>query len=151
MIADESGKLVLPCCRDCGTVQYPLRELCRNCLADSLEWVPVSGDGILLSWTDVHASLEPFFAAHTPWPVGRAKLACGPVVIAHLGIRDPRCGIPVHVRSIRDAGGAVSFVILPEIATHALSAPIGALRGSNRTESASDRTADFGNPESYRQ
>ncbi|MBI1733123.1 MAG: OB-fold domain-containing protein [Gammaproteobacteria bacterium] len=110
----DAGRLLLPRCRDCGIVQYPLRELCRNCLGDTLDWVPVSGDGTLLSWTNVHTSLEPFFADHAPWPVGRVKLECGPLVIAHLAIASPDTGMRVRVLPHRDLSDVAVLIIVPE-------------------------------------
>jgi len=36
------GELTLQQCSACQTVQYPPRELCRNCLGDELNWSAVS-------------------------------------------------------------------------------------------------------------
>lgn len=117
------GQLVLPRCRDCGTVQYPLREMCRTCLGDNLEWGPVPAEGKLLSWTRLHASVEPFFRAHLPWPVGSVQLECGPVILAHLGIHAPASGMQVRVLPCLDRGGVPVLVIVPE-GTDDISGPV---------------------------
>jgi len=125
------GLLVLPRCRDCDTVQYPLRELCGNCLGDNLEWGPVPSAGRLLSWTRLHASVEQFFREHLPWPVGSVKLDCGPVVIAHLAVELPAAGMAVNVLSYLDGNGAPVLVIVPGEGTD-ISGPVAAvLRGVN--------------------
>ena len=105
------GLLVLPRCRDCETVQYPLREICGNCLGDNLAWEPVPSTGKLISWTRLHASVEPFFREHLPWPVGSAKLDCGPVVIAHLAVPAPVAGMAVEVLLHLDANGVPVMII----------------------------------------
>ena len=105
------GQLVLPRCRDCETVQYPLREICGNCLGDNLEWAPVPAEGKLVSWTRLHASVEPFFREHLPWPVGSVKLDCGPVVIAHLSVPAPAVGMAVRVLPHLDANGLPVMII----------------------------------------
>lgn len=102
--------LVLPRCRDCGAVQYPLRERCKNCLGDALDWVPVPMDGVLLSWTRLHASAEPYFRARLPLLVGRVKLACRPVVIAHLDVPEPRSRMELQVKLVAGSDGAAVLV-----------------------------------------
>ena len=105
------GQLVLPRCRDCDTVQYPLRELCRNCLGENLDWGPVPVEGKLLSWTLLYASVEPFYREHLPWPVGSVKLDCGPVVIAHLAVPAPAAGMAVSVLPHLDGNGLPVLII----------------------------------------
>jgi uncharacterized OB-fold protein len=122
-----AADLVLPRCRDCGTVQYPVRERCRNCLGDGLEWTPVPDSGTLLSWTRVHASVEPFFREHAPWPVGRVKLSCGPACIVHLGVAEPRSGMAVRVRCRADRGGSAVLVAVPAHGDGVPAAPVDAL------------------------
>ncbi len=120
------GQLILPRCRDCDTVQYPLRELCRACLGENLEWAPVPDAGKLLSWTLVRASVEPFFRAHSPWPVGRVKLDCGPIVIAHLAVETQAMGMNVRVLPYQDLGGTPVLIIVPEASDRIIS-PVAAL------------------------
>lgn len=72
----------------------------------------MSSQGTLLSWTRIHASVEPFFRAHLPWSIGRVKLECGPVVLAHLGVAEPRTGMPVAVAIHSGRGGAAVLVAL---------------------------------------
>jgi len=71
------GRLELQVCRDCGTVQYPPREVCRRCLSDRLDWKPQSGEGELISETLIRHSLELFFRERAPWRAG-APISTGP-------------------------------------------------------------------------
>ena len=129
--AAGQGLLILPRCRDCEMVQYPLRELCGNCLGDNLEWGPVPADGNLISWTRLHASVEPFFRGHLPWPVGSVKLDCGPVVIAHLAVALPASGMRVNVLPYLDGNGVPVLVIVPE-ESNDLTGPVAAMLAAGK-------------------
>ncbi|MEJ2531991.1 MAG: zinc ribbon domain-containing protein [Halioglobus sp.] len=96
--------LVLPCCSRCGRVNYPPRELCGACLADSLVWQGVDNIGMVQACTDLHYSLEPDYADHLPWRIASVVLACGPVVLAHLQPGVPE-GTEVAVRIVEDRDG----------------------------------------------
>jgi uncharacterized protein len=80
----SDGSLHLQCCRDCATVQYPPREVCRHCLGDQLRWQRVDGSATVLASTVLQHSLEEEFLARLPWCVVSLKLAAGPVVFAHV-------------------------------------------------------------------
>ena len=93
--------LTLQCCGQCQQVNYPPRELCGNCLADSLQWQRVDNSGIVQSVAQLHYSLEPAYAEHLPWIVASIKLDCGPVVLAHLQ-PDIICGATVKLKPVQD-------------------------------------------------
>src|SRR5438445_3799613 len=78
------GRFELQQCRDCGTVQYPPREACQQCLSVHLPWSPQSEEGELLSNTVLHHSNDLFFRERMPWRLGLVQLDCGPTVVAHL-------------------------------------------------------------------
>ncbi len=75
-------------CSACGTVQYPPRELCAACLADTLDWrVTDAEPGEVLAHTVLHHSHEPSFAAMLPLRVGLVRLEAGPTVVCFLAER----------------------------------------------------------------
>jgi uncharacterized OB-fold protein len=76
--------LCLQCCNKCGQVNYPVRELCGNCLGDSLVWQNAEGGGTVQSLTALHYPLEDNFSGHLPWRIASIKLDAGPVAFAHL-------------------------------------------------------------------
>ena len=76
--------LELPVCGECGTVQYPLREVCVRCLSAKLPRQAVGAGGLLLARTRLHRSMDERFAPRLPLDVGSVKLDAGPVVIAIL-------------------------------------------------------------------
>src|SRR5258708_22437408 len=78
------GRFELQQCRDCGTVQYPPREACQQCLSTRLFWQKQNDGGELLARTVLHHSNDLFFRERLPWRLGLGKLDCWPTVGAHL-------------------------------------------------------------------
>ncbi len=108
------GRFELQQCRDCGTVQYPPREACQQCLSVHLPWNPQSGDGELLSSTVLHHSNDLFFRERLPWRLGLVQLDCGPIVVAHLHGGVPPAPARVRVAVRLDRAGQAVLVALPE-------------------------------------
>ena len=103
--AAAKGRLMLQVCASCSTVQYPPREVCVKCLGADLNWEDIDARGSVLSWTAVHASLEPFFQQRSPWPVASIQLDCGPVVLAQLSQPGLQAGARVMiVNELNDSG-----------------------------------------------
>ncbi|MGC1778946.1 MAG: SDR family NAD(P)-dependent oxidoreductase [Xanthobacteraceae bacterium] len=108
------GCLELQVCRDCGTVQYPPREACRDCLSQRLDWKPQSGSGELMSQTTLHHSNELFYRERMPWRLGVVRLDCGPVVVAHLHGDCAAAPTRVRVHANIDRAGQAALVAMPE-------------------------------------
>lgn len=107
--AAAADHLELPVCDDCGTVEYPIREICVRCLSDRLRWIPVKPEGVLLAHTRLHRSMDERFAPRLPLAIGSVRLDAGPVVIVLL---DGQCevGRPVRVRlAAGPAGKTILF------------------------------------------
>jgi len=108
--AAVSGKLVLQHCEHCTEVQYPPREICRNCLSDNLHWRATSNSGTVLSAVELHRSLEPYFQARTPWMLGSVKLDCGQVVLLQLPTDCSSAGSRVVVTQVIDESGEAVMI-----------------------------------------
>ena len=83
----KRGMVVWRCsaARHAETVQYPPRELCGACLADTLEWrVTDDEPGEVLASTVLHHSHEPAFDAMLPMRVGLVRLDAGPTAVCFL-------------------------------------------------------------------
>lgn len=109
-----AGALWLPVCGACGTVCYPLRELCANCLSDRLDWQPVGDAGSVLATTTIHHSNEPYFRARLPLRIASVRLDAGPVLLVFL---DPAAlpeGARVRVRIRAEEGSAAVLVASAE-------------------------------------
>ena len=107
------GRFELQQCRDCGTVQYPPREACHNCLSVNLLWKEQPPAGELLAQTVLHHSNDLFFRERLPWRLGLVKLECGPTVVAHLHGAIEKPPAKVRVRAMLDRAGQAVIVALP--------------------------------------
>ena len=108
------GRFELQQCRDCGTVQYPPREACQNCLSIRLDWKGQPPDGELLAATVLHHSNDLFFRERLPWRLGLVKLDCGPTVVAHLHEWIGAAPSRVIVAAKLDRAGQAVLVALPD-------------------------------------
>ena len=73
----------LPVCTSCGKTQYPVREICGECLSDQLEWLEIRAEGELLASVPLYHSLEEFFQERLPWPIGSVRLEDGTVMMVN--------------------------------------------------------------------
>lgn len=77
-----TASLMLQHCAECGTVQYPRREVCVRCLSPDLAWRETPGGGTLLSHTSLAVSVEPGWQDRLPLPLALVRLDVGPVLYA---------------------------------------------------------------------
>jgi uncharacterized OB-fold protein len=95
----RDGVLRLQRCAVCGQVFFPPGRRCVRCGAQDLIWSPMSGRGVIWSWTEMHRQ---YFSGCEPPPfiVVRVRLAEGPYLLTNLvgcGDRRPQVGAPVRV------------------------------------------------------
>jgi uncharacterized OB-fold protein len=69
-------------CKDCGKVHYPIKALCP-CGSRDFEGVKLSGQGKILSFTEIGAGGEAF-SEMAPFCIGIVELKEGPKVTAQL-------------------------------------------------------------------
>lgn len=112
--ARQDHALVLQTCKQCRAVQYPPREVCRECLGDKLAWEPVDNHGTVMASVELQHSLNDFFVAQLPWLIGSIKLDCGPVVMVHMANKLNKSGLKVNVFAHADASGAAVLVAVGE-------------------------------------
>ncbi|HVO17000.1 MAG TPA: SDR family NAD(P)-dependent oxidoreductase [Alphaproteobacteria bacterium] len=112
--AAARGIFALQVCRDCGTVQYPPREACHNCLSDRLVWTPQDGRGELISETRIRHALELYFRERTPWRLGVVKLDVGPIVVVQVHGDIPPAPTRVRVQACLDKSDQAALFALPE-------------------------------------
>jgi len=111
--AAAQGRFELQQCRECGTVQYPPREACVNCLSIHLSWSEQKSGGRLLADTTLHHSNDLFFRERLPWRLGLVRLDCGPTVVVHLHGDVPPAPARVRVAARLDRAGQAVLVALP--------------------------------------
>lgn len=110
--AAQRGEFALQVCPSCGTVQYPVRDVCGHCLHTTLNWQPVADTGVLRATTTLHHSNDAYFRARLPWRIGTVQLDCGPFAIAHLP-EGGQADEPVRLSLELDEGGVAVLVARP--------------------------------------
>jgi uncharacterized protein len=111
LAAAKDRRLVVQRCSGCGQLRFPPRELCSQCWAREVEWVPVSGRGEVFSFYWMHQIYHPGFAAEVPYAVVIVALEEGPHVLSNMVgcSRDQlRIGMPVEV-TFDDASDEVTL------------------------------------------
>jgi len=105
--AARDGVLMLQHCESCGCVQYPPRELCRDCLCESMQWRPVDGLGTVLAVSVLQVTNDARFRSRLPWPIATVKLDCDAIVFVNLAGQDVGGGARVRVAAGLDAEDGV--------------------------------------------
>jgi uncharacterized protein len=54
------GELQVARCRDCGNYLMPPSPVCKNCMSRNLEWVELSGNGRVISFSEIHVTSAKF-------------------------------------------------------------------------------------------
>jgi uncharacterized OB-fold protein len=87
-------------CRDCGTVRFPPRAVCTQCMSSATEWLRCSGRGTVYSFTVTHQNQAPGFREELPYVLAIVELAEGPRVMTNVVECAPdtvRIGMAVEV------------------------------------------------------
>lgn len=98
-------------CKECGTLYFPPRADCPNCRDSEVEWVPIDGNGKLVTFTEVFFA-PPAFQDSTPYLLGLAELEDGVRVFApmsnEIDRKDLRPGLEVVLKT-KQAGEGVFY------------------------------------------
>ncbi|MCF3935486.1 SDR family NAD(P)-dependent oxidoreductase [Acuticoccus sp. M5D2P5] len=109
-----AGVFALQTCGECEAVQYPPRDVCRNCLSPRLRWRPADGAGALLATTRLHYPYELYFRERAPWRTGIVRLAAGVSVTAFLHPDLGEAPAPAFVTARLDRAGQAALIALPD-------------------------------------
>ncbi len=78
------GELTVQRCKACGHRQHYPRVVCTACGADTLELEPVSGRGVLRSYTVIRRAVSSAFDDDVPYVVALIALVEGPCMMANV-------------------------------------------------------------------
>jgi uncharacterized OB-fold protein len=113
--AAREHRLVVQRCVKCGTLRFPAREVCSDCLSFGSDWVEVSGRGEVFSFAVMHQVYHPGFADEVPYAIVVVKLAEGPKMVSNLvGVAPSDIRIGMRVRAVFD--DITTDVTLPKFA-----------------------------------
>ncbi|HVL80562.1 MAG TPA: Zn-ribbon domain-containing OB-fold protein [Actinomycetota bacterium] len=93
--ATSEERLLVQRCGSCGNAQHYPRSLCTKCWSADLAYVESPGEGEVYSYTVVHRSPHPAFAA--PYTVALVRLDEGPVILTNIVGGEVGCGSRVRV------------------------------------------------------
>ena len=91
----KEQKLMAAQCLQCGKIHMPPRPMCDNCFSKDFEWVHVSGNGKLLTYTIINVAPKEFEAL-APYTVGIVELENGlkiPGMIQSLTLEQLKIGM----------------------------------------------------------
>jgi len=97
------GALALQRCEDCRGWRHPPRIVCARCGSERWRWTPVSGRGVVYTWTVTHQPMAPPFAEDVPYAVVVVELEEGPRIVTAVGELEPSAlaiGLPVEARVV---------------------------------------------------
>lgn len=79
-----NGELRVQYCDACAQRQFYPRLMCTACGSDAVRWMPVSGHGVLRSFTVVRRPVTEAYAADVPYVIVLVTLAEGPTLMSQL-------------------------------------------------------------------
>ncbi len=95
----SQGRFTVTRCRACAKASFPPKPICPHCWTDNVCWEEVATQGVLYSWTRVHAG-PAVFEADLPYAIGVVDLAAGIRLAAPLmGQAEWQCGLAVELVS----------------------------------------------------
>jgi uncharacterized OB-fold protein len=100
----NEGRLVIQHCSACRRHVFYPRVCCPFCREDSLEWVPASGRGRVISHTTVRRTHHDGFNADAPYVFAAIELEEGPCLYGQLS------GVPTEGESL--IGQAVEAIFV---------------------------------------
>lgn len=114
----NENKIIGTKCKECGSVQYPARAICENCMSEYLEETPISGKGELAAFSVIYippsAMVDAGYGRENPNIAGIVELSEGPMISAQiLGLdslkpEDIKIGTPL--KSVFVERGGQSFL-----------------------------------------
>lgn len=110
------GKLLATKCKNCGEIYFPPQTDCPKCRKSEVEWIELSKEGELLTFTTIY--VKPSSFAHYPdYTVGIARLKEGVNVTAWVKESDPtklKVGMKVRVEiKKREPEGYLTYELVP--------------------------------------
>jgi len=99
-------------CKECGARYFPPRSDCSVCLSSDMEWFPITGEGILITFTK--ATFAPAgFEKDVPYALGVAEFADGVKVFGRIDKSLPdsivKAGMKVKIRVVDLADNRVTY------------------------------------------
>ncbi|SDI09515.1 hypothetical protein SAMN05192534_12125 [Alteribacillus persepolensis] len=96
----RNHQLVIQQCPKCEYYQFYPRMMCTHCSHGYMDWVTVSGNGRVISFTVIRRPISPAYKAEAPYVVALIKLDEGPTMMSNIVECEPEkvfIGMKVNV------------------------------------------------------
>ena len=84
----KEGKVMGSKCNSCGATFLPPRKLCNECFSTDMEWMELSGEGTLETYSLIHVGARYFsnqgYKMREPYCFGTVKMKEGPSISGHI-------------------------------------------------------------------
>ena len=111
----KGGKVYATKCLKCGKLYFPPSADCPDCLSSNMEWIELSGEAEIETFT--HVVIRPTsFCQHKPYTVAIGKLKDGVKVLAWLTgfkLSQIKIGMRVKLAAKVDAEGNATYEFVP--------------------------------------
>jgi len=113
----ENGEIYGTRCKECGELQFPPRAHCPKCLSTNFEWIPVSNQCILITYTTVEAAPLSLIE-RAPYRLGLAQFTEGPKVLAWIdnaiAESEVSIGMKLRLRTLQLTNGNLAYTLVKE-------------------------------------
>jgi len=112
----KEGKIYMTQCKKCGQKFFPPQSDCPKCLESNMDWIPLKGEGELLTCTKIFVKPSTY-THYKDYIVGIAQMNEGVKVLAWLKTNDPTKTKPrmkVRLTTVkREPEGFITYEFIP--------------------------------------
>jgi len=87
----KEGRIYATKCRDCGKIYFPPQADCPKCLKSNLEWISLSSEGEIETFTESHLKPQGFTYYEKPYIIAIARVGDVRVMGWLMNVKDERC------------------------------------------------------------
>jgi uncharacterized OB-fold protein len=111
------GKVYATKCKRCGELYYPPQVDCFKCLTSDVEWIALSDEGVIETFTESHLKPQGFIHYEKPYIISIVKTPEGAKVMGWLegiDVDKVRVGLNVKITTILQSDGYPAIVFKPK-------------------------------------
>jgi len=113
----KEGRIYATKCRDCGKIYFPPQADCPKCLKSNLEWISLSSEGEIETFTESHLKPQGFTYYEKPYIIAIAKTRDEVKVIGWLEeveVSNVKVGMKVEITSRIQPDGYPVIIFKPK-------------------------------------